>query len=364
MSAHIRSAIFRLFLLVVFVIPMVIPQKALAGQEEAVRAYYLKNMPADFGKIAKLFAIFQETGANMVIVGQASNGAPLSQKILANVVFLAHQKGLKLYVVVPTRGNSSLLASHSEWEDRRYDIRKGSIVTSRMIDLFNLGAQKAIIASVKDAVSSLADGILLGEDFLLAEGDGMGRAAMDAYKRKFNHDLNADRIFASTDNRNEEYEGFIRMKQDMLVDTAQKIIETSRETNRSVRFGMPLPFDRYADVLDRLPEYRRTVKTLQGVTADFYWINLPHHEQEGLNYRKGMEAIARTAMIVSDAAGDQRKVMIVLPLLSFSGNVLASTEVEEATDMSHKGGKTFVAYEVKGTMPLNSQLMKKLFREP
>lgn len=343
-----------------------------ADQSAPVRAFLLGGLPKDHGKISKLFLSLKDAGADTVIAGPLAERGGLTRTTLPHVIFLAHQARLRLFVIVPTRSDEEALASHPEWEDRRYDIRSGTFQPAGKLDLFHPDALNYVMMTCKYVASFSVDGIVLGEDFSYDDTDGMSSVFLDAYNQRFKSELVPGKAFAKVEKVDGSYrvveygEGFgnfEKMKQERLGETLKTVMAASRKLNGDVRFAAPVPFAGLDSRLSALPEYLREVEAFRSADPDYFWLAFPRREGRGQNYKKGMETISRTAKILATAVKQPCKTILVIPLTDREGKLLSSVEIEEATAMAKKGGKPCIAYQVGKDNAVPATLTKKLFKE-
>lgn len=368
----IRCFTFALFMLLFFASSAVFTARCFAQPGTGVKAFFLDDLPADHEKIHKLFVSLKDAGADTVVAGPLAGRGPLTLTTLPNVVFLAHQARLKLFVIVPTRADEEALASHPEWEDRRYDLQSGTLQPAGKLDLSHPDVVTHVMMTGKNVASFFVDGIILGDDFSYADTEGMSHGLLEAYKQRFQRELAPGKAFAKIEKVNESYrvgeygEGYqnlVRMRRERLVDVLKALIAASRTVNRDVKFAVPLRLQEFEKQLDALPEYEQDINAFKSVDPDYFWLAFPNRESEGLNYKKGMETVARTALVISMAVKEPSRTILVLPMTNPSGRLLSYTEIEEATEMARKGGKPCIAYRVRKDTVLPVTLTKKLFKE-
>lgn len=371
-SKLIPRFLFMLLHLTIFAYPFSFAAPGFAGQASSVKAFFLTDLPSDHAKIEKLFLSLKDAGADTIITGPVARRGPLTRDTLPHVIFLAHQARLRLFVIVPTRGDEEALASYPQWEDRRYDLRSGSLLPGGKLDLSHPDALNYLVQTCRNIAAFSVDGIVLGDDFSYADTEGMSSRMFDEYKRRFKAELVPGKAFAKVERIDasyrvseygEGYQNVARMKQELLVDAVRAVIAACRRVNQDVKFAAPLRSTGFEDQLSALSEYVQDIDAFKSTDLDYYWLELPHRESLGLSYRKGMEAIARTAKIISMAVKDPCKTILVLPMIDPSGKILPYSEIEEATEMAGKGGKPCIAYRVGKSTALPVTLMRKLFKE-
>lgn len=341
-----------------------------AEPKTTIKAFWIAELPADHGAVEKLFLSCRDAGADTVVVGPLSTAGPLTIKMLPPVVFLAHKLRLKIYVTVLTRGDTELLRSHPQWEDRKYDLESRSLKADAALNLFRPDVVDHLVNTVKNVARFSVDGILLDEDFTYGETDGMSREVFDAYEKKFAKEPAPKKMFANAERTGASYrvaaygEGFedlTRLKLERLGEVFKALKDASRSENRDVRFGVPLRFSGYENILGTLPHYTRIVRAFKRADPDHYWTVIPHRDREGLSYKQGMESVARAAKIIATAVEEKEKAVVVISMMNKTGRLLAYTEIEEATDMVRTSGISTVVYRIKKDLALPAPITQKLF---
>lgn len=342
-----------------------------AGENTILKAFFVSELPKDYDRTGKLFATLRDAGADTVMAGPLAVTGTLTKNTLPHIVFLAHQARLKLYIILPMRADTEALISHPDWEDRKYDLQSGALQPSGTLDLFNPDVENYLLHFYQDIVSFSVDGVLLGDDTLYEDCEGMSGAIYDTYRKQYKSNFDPGRAFARIEKVDdsyrvtgygEGYQNYALMKQSRVAEIVKKIISTSRKVNRDVRFAVPLRFAGYENQISLLPEYSRAVNAFGIADPDYYWITLPHRELAGLNYQKGMEAVARTSKIISTSIEVPSRGILVIPMTDPSGRLRAYTEIEEITEMAKRGGNLNVAYRLKNSTEVPVHLMRKLFK--
>jgi hypothetical protein len=350
------------------------PASAAAKTQPALtNAFFLTLVPTDYAKLEKYFAALKEGGANTVIIGPLAGGVP-DGDALPNIIYLAHASGLRIFFVLPARGWAAALREHPEWEDMRYDLNSGTLQATGKLDLFQPEAVDYLVKLYRTIASYSIDGILLGEDFFYRDTEGMSAAALEEYKKRFTNALIPGKAIVrvgSTSSGPEvlEYgEGFrdwTELKKERLAGAFQNIMSAARKVNSDVKFGIPLHGAGLASADEALVKYAYDMNAFQTLNVDFYWIAIPHRdirESRRLNYKKGMEELARIAQAATTTVKDPSKALIVLQTTTVSGKVLPFSEIEEATTLVRKGGEPCLAYMISPDRTLPLALTRKLFK--
>ena len=343
-------------------------------QTVPVNAFYLMNVPQEYVKLEKLLPVLKSNGADTIMVELWTGGARMDNDALANLTYLAHQSGLKIFVIVQTRENKTLLAEHPEWEDMQYDLGSGTIQPTGRLDLFQQPVVEHIKDVIKDIASYSVDGILLGSDFYYGDVEGMSVVAQEAYKQKLNASVIGGSMYKTVkENGNgykvEEYgEGFMAwagIKRDRLTEILREVMKTALQVNPGVKFGLPLHVDGFTTPVEALTRYSYDMTAFRKIDVDYYWIAIPHRElraKQGLNYKMSMELISRSAKIAMTMAKDPVRTIVAIQTTASSGRILPLSEIEEASLLVKKYGEPGIAYMINPDSQPPAALTKKMFR--
>lgn len=341
-----------------------------------LNAFLLKTIPGDYAVLEKFFFRIRDGGANTVVIGPLKGGAVPDKDYYPNIVYLAHQAGLRIYFILPVRNIPTVLADHPSWEDMRYDLQSGTIQPTGRLNLFNQEVVAYLSALFKDLASYSIDGILLGEDFYYSETEGMQSNALEDYKNRYNTALVPGRAIARVGSGEDgpqilEYgEGFkewAEIKKERLLGVLEALMKAGKSVNPDIKFGIPLHEDGLASPLEALTKYAYDMNEFRRLGVDVYWLAIPHRdirERQGLTYKKSMEMIARTAQAAFSTVKDPCRALIAIQTTTVSGKMLSFSEIEEATALVKKSGEMCVAFMISDTAMLPATLTKKLFKRP
>jgi hypothetical protein len=343
-----------------------------------VNAFYVKKIPDTYAVQEKFFASFRNAGINTAIIELplTENGYPKID-VVPNAVFLAHQAGVKLQVVLPTRGLTGPIIDHEDWEDRAYDLNSDGYRRANKLDLFNPEVVDYLAGLAKKISSYSVDGLLLGTDFIYEPLEGMSRAAAKFAKVKLNADIEPADMYKKLGKSPEgrfiqEYSDlFLKwavVKRDRLLTVYDSIKTAARKANGSVTFGVAIPvvypLATPRDMLSRLSfdldEYRKK-------DADYYLVSIDYRslqEAQNLNYRQATEMVSRVSRSVFTAAKDGRKVIIILPMTErLTAKSLRLSEIEEMSSVVRSVGDMGVGFVIKAETELSPQFTNKLFKK-
>lgn len=374
-----RRPIGKMLLLIVSALGAVInasmPVTSFAGGPSQVNAFFISSVPVNYADGERFFAALKEGGANSVILAPPSDGGMVDKTALPDTVYLAHQAGLKIFLVVPVRKVDALLEEHPDWEDMQYDLGSGTIQPTGRLDLFNPEAAAHLIKVVRDIASYSVDGILLGEDFFYSDTEGMSRFALDAHKQKHNSAFSPGSAFRRVGRDDEGDlevveggEGFsewTELKKNRLMEILTNMIAESKAVAPTVQFGVPLHITGlFTTPMEILKRFAYDMEAFEKLKMGFYWISIPHRDMRtarGLTYKKTLEALSRLVMATSGSVKDPGKIIIAVQTTSPSGAILPLSEIEEVTSIVRKAGEPGVAYTL-GSEVLPTELSKKLFK--
>jgi len=345
---------------------------SVSSASSAVNAFYLNTVPTDYAAAEKLFRSLKNGGANTIILRPIIEQGRINKNALANNVYLAHQAGLSMFVIIPTRGMAAALDEHPEWEDVRYFPGNGALLPAGKLDLFNPHVIVYLTDFFKDIASYSVDGILLDEDFCYSDMEGMSQKALERYRRKFRSSFNPGKELAKTvDSEIHEIqsygEGFwslARLKNDILLLLLKNIMQSSQAVNKKVKIGIPLHITSFAQAKEQFAWFAYDMAAFKTMNVDLYWAAIPHREiraQQNLSYQKSMEVLSRTVQSVINIMNDPSKIVFAVQTTSSSGDLLPNSEIEEAIEMVKHAGEPGIAFMINSGTIVPAVLTKKTF---
>jgi hypothetical protein len=346
-----------------------------ARQHAPANALYLLTLPADYKEFDELVMGFKESGADTLIIRPVLDRGVVDRQALAKAVFFAHKAGLKLFVILPTRGMNFLLKEHPDWEDMRYDLQSGTIQPTGRLDLFN----PYVVVYLSDFFRNIAeysvDGILLDEDCYYSETEGMSAIALERYRQKYGSAFSASNAFGRVSGNSlgnhppEEYgEAFwelAELKKNNLLLLMNNLIRSSRAKSKQVRFGIQLHVSGlFSKEKELLAWYSFDMTALRKLDLDFFWLPIPHRDirvQQDLTYKQSIELVSRITQSSMSLLSTTQTILVGLQTASSPGKILPLSEIEEISGQVKKGGEAGIAFMLDPGTQLPSQLTKKIF---
>lgn len=339
-----------------------------------INGLYLLDPSPDYDALNDTIQRYKDSGANTVIIRPVSKTGKVDKQILSKAVFFAHQRGMQLYVILPTRGMTFLLDEHPEWEDMFFDLKTGTIQPSGKLDLLNPHVMVFLSDFLRDIAGYSVDGIILDEDFYYRDTEGLSRTALEKYKRKFNSAFSLRLAFGSLNGEspdnpelNEYGDDFWRLselKKNNLILLLKNIMSSSKAVNKDIKFGVSLHvpglFLKQNEILawygHDLPAFRKT-------DLDFFWLGIPHRDR-GINttYRKSMERLSRRAVSSLSLVNNPSSVIIAVQAVSDSGRTLPLSEIEEVSQQVKKSVNVGLTFMVDSDTQLPPVLTRKIFK--
>jgi hypothetical protein len=318
---------------------------------------------------------YRDAGANTVIIRPVSREGRIDKQLLAKAVFLVHSAGLKLFVILPTRGISFLLGEHPEWEDIYYDLRSGTFQPSGKLDLFNPYVTVYLSDLFRDVAGYSVDGILLDDDFYYSDTEGMSKLAMERYTQKYGSSYPVRSALGKVKgdkpqyHRSEEYgEGFwnlAELKKNILLLVLKNIVDSSRAVNKQVKFWIPLHVPGlFLKEKELLAWYSHDMNAFKKIDLNFFWFAIPHRDiraEQNIDYKKSIETVSRLVTSSTSLVDDPGKIIIGVQTTSLAGKILPLSEIEEVSMQMKKAGNTGIAFMVEPDTRLPSLLTKKIF---
>lgn len=153
--------------------------------------------------------------ANTVIVPVFSNapgksgvffnasGAPLLADRLPEWIEIAHQRGFRIMAAMPVREMRWATQSHSDWRDRKYDSKQGTVEAIDKLDLFNPDVKQMVAQLYRDLAQYPIDGIYI-EDLSYGIEEGWTPSAVRLYESLFSESIDPGSIVAGSIGRTGE----------------------------------------------------------------------------------------------------------------------------------------------------------------
>jgi hypothetical protein len=338
-----------------------------------MNAFFIQSIPERYLDLEKLFPLLKAGGANTVIARPLRMKGNIDTAALTNLIFLAHQAGMKIYVVLPTRLDNSALETHSDWEDVRYDLESGRLKATGSLDLANPQVVAHLVKRFKEVAAFSVDGILLDEDFRYDITDGVGSFILKEYTRKYGTAFAVKKVFAKVSSAITEIDSgtldksfwqWSEIKRDVVVNTAQELFKACRAVQGTVKFGIPLHVPGGETPPQALARFAYDMNAFTMNDVDFYWFELRTIDGErkgGGSYKKNFEHFSRLVKSASTMQKDPAKIIIAIPATA-SGKVLPIFEIEDTTALALQAGKTGIAFIMEQTAVPPAALTIKLFK--
>jgi hypothetical protein len=343
--------------------------------EQLVRAYYFKWMPSDYKKQELLVASLRDTGANTLILELPMNeqGYPDLRKI-PNSVYLAHQAGLEIHIVLPTRQYPGILSRHGDWEDNRYALGSGTVQPTGKLDLFNRAAVEYLTSLAKEIASYSVDALLLGPDFYYAPTEGIGPAALEQTNIDLKWAPDPRTLFQKVrrgaegtiiEEYGEDYGKWTGFKRDRLLYVFDQIRKAGRSVKGGLKLGVPIPIVMPVTTADRIfTQFAYDINAFRKLNTDYYWTAIEYREirtRLNVTSRQSMELLSRIANSAVTAVKMPDQVILALQATTDTGSVIPLFEMEEITGLVRSSGKTGIAYIMGPNAMVNRIFMKKIF---
>jgi len=374
-SIPIRKYAWYLSGLIIFCVISASFAQAAESTSTPVNAFFLQSIPERHRDLEILFQRLRSGGADTVIARPLKKNGDINAAALTDLTFLSHKAGLRIFVVLPTRFDSSALESHPEWEDIRYDPGSGTLKATGSMDLANPQVLAYLVTRFKEIAAYAVDGILLDEDFRYASTEGLSSLLLKEYARKYGSPFAAKKVLAKVSPEILEMNSatfdtsfwqWSELKRDALVNVAQELGRASRAVQGAIKFGIPLHVPGGEMPQQALARFAYDMNAFRKLDIDFYWFAFRSLEDEGTGGRsynkKNFEYFSRLVKAASTMQKDPLKMIIAIPAMA-SGKVLPLFEIEDTTALAQQAGKTAgIAYIVDQTAVPPAALTKKLFK--
>lgn len=378
LSRVVRHSAKAVLVLAALIIPGSPAVCSVSARPSPPNALYLLTLPAGYQNLETFIANLKDSGADTLIINPISEDGALDRKSLAKTVFFAHQAGLKLFVILPTRRITRLVEEHPDWEDMRYDLLSGTVQPAGKLDLFHPSVREYLRGLFKDVAGYSVDGIFLDQDFYYSDTEGMSGTAMDRYREAYDSFYSAQRAFnrikgeSAPDRRLEDYgEQFwnlAELKKTMLLQLLQDLMQSSKSVNRRVQFGVPLHIQ--AQLLsnrDVLAWYSHDVNALRKLEIPFFWLAIPHRDiraRQEISYKKTIEIVSRIVMSWISLLDDPASIVIAMQTTSRPRKLLPLSEIEDISSAAKRVAQTGLALMIYPDSQPPPLFTRKMFRRP
>lgn len=366
-----RSRLVPVLLAVILV--LLVPLPAMAR----VFGFHVRELPSSYAAQERFLSQLKDSGANTVIIDLPLNSAGQPDTVaLPNSVYLVHQAKMRIFVVMPTRRLKAMLERHPDRMDLRYDVEDRSVHESGNADLFHPEIMTYLAHVAKTIASYSVDGILLGDDFQYASGDGVSRIALAEAGNKLGEELKPKKLFETV---TREPDGGITVrpgglfarwtetKRDRLVEVLEAIRKAARSAKPAIVVGVSVPIDLPMSIpADMLVRHGFDVNAYRKADVDYYWTKIQYRSSatgQQLSPGEGAVVLARSVNAAIGALRDHEKLIIVLPATTESGRALSLSEIEDSTDVVRRRADTGIVYSITPTTIPSATLTRKLFRK-
>ena len=340
-----------------------------------IRAYYVKKMPPDYKKQEQFIASLKDTGANTVILELPMNEQEMPELVnVHNAVYLAHQAGMKIHIVLPTRKLAGILSQHSDWEDNQYDLGQGTVTSTGKLDLFNKAVVEYLTSLAKEIASYSVDGLLLGPDFHYSPVEGIGTAASEHAVTDLKWAPDPRLLFKKVRRGSEgpiieeygEYYGrWTSFKRDRLLYVFDQIRKAGRSANAGLKIGVPIPLVVPVSTDDRIfNQFAYDMNAFRKLNCDYYWTAIDYRDikrKQNLTYRQTMEQLSRRAYSAITTVKSPDQVILALQAITETGAMIPMFEMEEISVLVKNAGETGIAYIIGPEATISRTFMKKIF---
>ena len=338
--------------------------------------FHARELPEAYAAQERLFASLRGSGANTVILDlPVTDEGFLDRNTLSNAVYLIHQAGLHVFVIMPTRRDPAAIRDHPEWEDRQYDLAMNSHRGTGLLDLFQTAVLEHLAEQSREIASYAVDGILLGEDFRYGIGDGLGKTAVSIVERSLKVKISAKTLFITVDRKAEppvieEYgAGFwtwTEEKRDRLIDAYETIRANARSVNPGIKVGVPVPIVvPVATPSELLARHAFDGSAYRKIDADHYWASIDYRStkvEQQLSFAESVQLLSRSAYAAISSIKDLDRMTFVLQATFASGTALPLSEIEQATNLVRHAGRTGIVYSITPRAIPSAALTNKMFR--
>ncbi|MFQ5455574.1 MAG: poly-beta-1,6-N-acetyl-D-glucosamine N-deacetylase PgaB [Nitrospirota bacterium] len=317
---------------------IIIPKRGYSYYDLEKRVLSLKDKGID----TIILQVYNNNGEGGRGVYFETNNAPVIEDILTPIIMLAHNKGIRVFVMMAIRNMGWIAMEKVYWMDRHYELKERKLKAYHRLDIFNPQVQKYILAIYKDLASYPIDGISFNDDLSYSKTEGFSIKALDQYKKDFGHKLNPLRLYKKISKDKEggyhassfssDFWRWIGWKNRNILKFLNRVMNISRESNPAIKFTINLDYETIIDPKRALVDYTQDILETQRYNFNYYAIN-----GYSLSSNKGtfknkdiLKIIKRGKELIKDT----RKLLINIESLERDNNTLSISHLYSASAWS------------------------------
>ncbi|MDP8256516.1 MAG: poly-beta-1,6-N-acetyl-D-glucosamine N-deacetylase PgaB [Candidatus Alcyoniella australis] len=181
-----------------------------------------------------------------------ARNAPLVGDLTTRLVQICHKYGLRIFARMSTLDSRWLVSAEPGVADVRFDLESGKLMRGQRLDPFSERALQLLEGMYEDLGATGVDGVLLADDWRIAELEGFGPAGLAAYNEAYGEQLEPGSCFLDQSHDaygrihvgrySEAFGRFAELKSRRLMQIATRLHAAARRNNP--RCGLILELDR------------------------------------------------------------------------------------------------------------------------
>ena len=323
----------------------------------------LKNAGVD----TLVFRVFQYKGGQMYPFATPrheegvyfkTEHAPVVDDILGKLAEIVHRNGLEIFAWINTRHASYGSDGHPEYLCKSYNFETKKVEVARGFNLFHPHVLKRLEGLFRDLGRYPIDGILFQDDLILKHNEDFSVDARRAFLKEFGFSPHPD-LFYVDPYKSDTGKYYVRAYTDRfwlwanwksrwLMNVAQRLMTSAKETNPSLQFGINLYYETVLNHSNSVAWFSQNISEVLGKGFDYYALMAYHRQtmkELNMEGKKAVDLVAEVAQKAVKTVGDPSRVMMKIQILDWKGyEVIPKGEVEEILTLILTHGEVSLAF--------------------
>ena len=272
-----------------------------------------------------------------------TGSAPVVDDLLGKIIEIAHRNELDLFAWMTTRYADYGLEGKPDLHCVRYNFETKRMEASRGLSLFHPEVLKRLQGLFRDLGRYPLDGILLQDDLVLKQNEDFSAEAVKAFLRDFGYPPHPD-IFYVDPYRSESGKYYVQRyterfwswahwKNRWLLNVAQQLITSARETHPKLEFAINLYYEAVLNDPNGVAWFSQNLSETLKKDFDYYAIMAYHRQtmrELNLEEKQAIRLMGEVAERALRSVRDPSQVMMKIQIMDWkSYEVIPTKEVDE-----------------------------------
>ena len=359
----------------------ILPEKQyLPSTRRLLGAQVLVFRDRDYAQLAKSIGDLKDAGVNTLIVRAFQNRgdrpygfarlrckegvyfetahAPVVDPVLADIVSIGHQHGLKVFAWMETRKMPLDLPDPNSSRALRYRFGTRSFERVRMWSIFDERVEQRLKGLFRDVVRSGIDGILFQDDLVMYQYEDFCGKAAALFKEETGRVLDPQTlygaVFQTSTGRwrvakySDTFWVWSRWKNRKMLDFAHRLILAAKTVNPEIEIAMNFMYEAVTDPQNALAWLSQSLAEATRLPIDYYAIMAYHRQirkELHLSETAAYEKISDMTATLLNLIDDGHKVLMKVQMSDWgTGRQIPSFEADEILQRINDQGRVSLAF--------------------